>query len=119
MKRRTFWGLLAFLMVISMVLASCNSSTTTSTPATTTTTTSISTTATSTTAITQTSTTSTAVVTTTATTTSTGNWWDSLGTPQYGGTFTFTISNDILSWDPYLGTIPVAGYYEYLEDSFH
>ncbi len=118
MKRRTFWGLLAFLMVISMVLASCNSSTTTSTPATTTTTTSISTTATSTTAITQTSTTSTAVVTTTATTTSTGNQQDSLGTPQYGGTFTFRISNDILSWDPYLGTIPVAGYYEYLETPF-
>ena len=118
MKRRTFWGLLAFLMVISMVLSSCKSSTTTNTPITTTTTTAgIVTTTTSTTVITPTSTTSTAI-TTAVSTTSTGHWWDSLGTPVYGGTCIFRISNNILSWDPYLGIIPVAGYYEYLETPF-
>jgi peptide/nickel transport system substrate-binding protein len=118
MKRSTVWFVLAFLMVISMVLASCNSKTTTGTPITTTTTTAgIATTTTSTSSISSTTTTSTAL-TTTVSTTSTGHWWDSLGTPVYGGTCTFRISNNILSWDPYLGTIPVAGYYEYLETPF-
>src|SRR5208283_5389485 len=39
----------------------------------------------------------------TATTTSTGNWWDGLGAPQYGGTLTYRIPSDITSFDPYLG----------------
>jgi len=123
MKRRAFWGLLSFIMVIMTLLTSCSStSKTTTTPSTTnkaSTTTSRTTTTTATTsAIIPTATTSTAAVSTTVSTTSTGNWWDSLGTPQYGGTFTFRISNDILAWDPYLGTITVAGYYEYLETPF-
>jgi peptide/nickel transport system substrate-binding protein len=41
-----------------------------------------------------------------------------MGAPQYGGTCSFRISNNILSWDPYLGTTPVAGYYEYMETPF-
>jgi len=117
MKKGIFWVLIAILMVTSTILASCSSSTTTTTSAT-----PISTPTSSTTTVTSTtnvpvSTTSTAV-TTTASTTSTGNWWDSLGTPQYGGTCTVRISNDILSWDPYLGTVPVAGFYEYMETPF-
>jgi peptide/nickel transport system substrate-binding protein len=55
------------------------------------------------------STTSSAVVS--ATTTSTGNWWDSLGTPQYGGTITVQSTADITNFDPYnLAQLPtVAG----------
>ncbi len=119
MKRGTFWGLLAFLMVISMVLASCSSSSTTAALTTSTTSTAPVITTTSTTNTpTSTTSTTTAVVTTSVTTTSTGNWWNTLGTPQYGGTCIFRISNNILAWDPYLGPIPVAGYYEYMETPF-
>jgi ABC-type transport system substrate-binding protein len=74
-----------------MLLASCGtktSSTTTTTTATTTTTTTTKTT--------------TPVTTTTATTTTAaGNWWDSEGTPQYGGTITIRADSDITNWDPY------------------
>ena len=35
------------------------------------------------------------------TTTSTGNWWDTLGTPQYGGTLTDYSPLDFGLWDPY------------------
>jgi peptide/nickel transport system substrate-binding protein len=38
---------------------------------------------------------------TTSTTTTTGNWWDKLGKPQYGGTFTLQIPQDVTNWDPY------------------
>jgi len=31
-----------------------------------------------------------------------GNWWDYLGEPQYGGTFTFS-GGDVFTWDPYWG----------------
>ena len=42
--------------------------------------------------------------TTTATTTTiSGNWWDSLGTPQYGGTVTLSIPADLNGWDPIQG----------------
>ena len=47
-------------------------------------------------------TTTTAVATTTpTTTTAAGNWWDSEGTPQYGGTITIRADSDITNWDPY------------------
>ena len=101
MKKGVIWIALTFLMVTSMVLASCKSSTTTSTPTTTTTTASIATTTTttSTTLLGPTSTTSTTVVTSPVTTTSTGNWWDSLGMPTYGGTLTLALLNNITSFD--------------------
>lgn len=100
MKRGVIWILLTCLMVTSLVLASCSSATTTSTSTiaitNTTTTTTAAATSTVTTPI---STTSTAAVTTTATTTATGNWWDSLGTPSYGGTITLSQSNNLSGWD--------------------
>lgn len=104
MKRGAIWIILSFLMVTSLVLASCSSSTTTSTPTTTsnspTTTIAMKSTTTTTTVPTAASTTA----TTAATTTSTGNWWDSLGTPQYGGTITASQSIDFSNFDTYNGT---------------
>jgi peptide/nickel transport system substrate-binding protein len=35
------------------------------------------------------------------TTTAIGNWWDSLGKPQYGGTMTISVPSDITIFDPY------------------
>ena len=100
MKRGVIWIVLTFLLAASLVLASCSSATTTGTS--TTTTAAIATTATTSVGvITSTSTTSAAVVTTAVTTTSTGNWWDSLGTPQYGGTLTDYSNEDFGLWDPY------------------
>jgi peptide/nickel transport system substrate-binding protein len=103
MKKGLFWIVLSCLMVLSMILASCTTSsittasTTISTFQTTTPTTSSITTA----VISPTSSTTSAAITTSATTSSTGNWWDSLGTPQYGGTLTIRINADITNWDPY------------------
>jgi len=52
------------------------------------------------------SSTTTPVTTLVTTTTTTGNWWDSLGTPQYGGTLTLRLKQDIANFDPYnLGNI--------------
>ena len=93
MKRGIIWIALTCLIVTSLVLASC---------AKTTTSTSTSTTSTTTTTTTTTKTTTTpAPITTPTTTTATGNWWDSLGTPQYGGTLTLRLSQDIGAWDPW------------------
>ena len=90
-------------MVISLVLVSCSTSTTTNTPTTTslppTTTTTLMTTSTATETIPTSAASTTA--TTSATTTSTGNWWDSLGTPTYGGTLTISLPTDITGWDDY------------------
>ena len=111
MKKGITWILVTCLVVASLVLASCNKTTSsTSTPTQTTTTTSKTTTTTPNT---------TTPTTTTATTTAvTGNWWDSLGTPQYGGTMILAINTDIVSFDPQLGTNPVQIYDEYLEQLF-
>ena len=100
MKNKVIWLSLSLLMVTAMLLASCNSSTTTSTP--TSTTSIVTTTSTTSTSVVGTTTSSTAQSTTTAvTTTSTGNWWDSLGTPQYGGTMTISLNKDPTDFDPY------------------
>ena len=114
MKRGIIWVILTFLVIASVVLVSCSSSTATST---TTTATSPITTTTSTTAIAPTSTTSTSVVTS-ATTTSTGNWWDSLGTPQYGGLMTMSTNVDFVDWDPYLQNGAQGCYNNYMEQLF-
>ena len=102
MKRGAIWIVLTVLIVTSLVLASCSATTsttnqTTSIASTTKTqTTNVSTTVT-TTVNTPTATTSSAVVSTSAT--STGNWWDSLGMPTYGGTITLSQSNNLSGWD--------------------
>ena len=93
MKRKgTIWVALTCVMVISLVLVSCSSSTTSTTSANTSTTTSSTTTAVSSTTVSTPLSTPTMVfsqtATTSITTTGTGNWWDDLGTPQYGGTMT-------------------------------
>ena len=83
---------------MSLVLASCNTATTTTTTTAFTTPTS---------AITETTTTKTAVsstptaATAVTTTASTGNWWDSLGTPQYGGTMVLRTVYNIANFDEY------------------
>ena len=98
MKRRIIWGLLTCLIVTSLVLASCNKTTTsTSTPTQTT-----STTTTTKTTTTTTTNTTTPTTTTATTTPVTGNWWNSLGTPQYGGTFTYRAAADTQGWDVYV-----------------
>ena len=119
MKKGVFWITLTCLVVISLVLASCSSSTTTSqqTPTTTPSTTSIVTISTTASTIVPTETTSTASVVT-ATTTSTGNWWDNLGTPQYGGTLTDDSPQNITNWDPYLNVSACVCYSTYLEGLF-
>ena len=116
MKRRPIFLFLASLLVISLVLASCSSSTTTTS---TTTTAAVTTTTTSTPVVT----TSTAAVTTTTatvavTTTSTGNWWDSQGTPQYGGHITIASNSDILTFDPILGTTNTSWNFAWQEQPF-
>ena len=103
MKKGTIWVIIASIMVISLVLASCSSSTTTTvTTLTSTTTPTITTTNATTATITPTSTAATTTAVT-ASVTGTGNWWDSLGTPQYGGSLTTTVNTDIVNWDPWLG----------------
>jgi len=116
MKRRPIFLFLAFLLVISLVLASCSSSTTTTstttTEATTTTTTSTPVVTTSTTAVTTTT------ATTAVTTASTGNWWDNLGKPQYGGHITIASNSNILTFDPILGTTNTSWNFAWQEQSF-
>ena len=98
MKRGAIWTLLTCLIVMSLVLSSCSKSTVT----TATTSSNASTASTTTSAIT-TNPTSIKVTTTSTTTTtaSTGNWWDKLGTPQYGGEMVLQSNKDISSFDPY------------------
>ena len=96
MKNKFIWLGLSFLLVAAMLLASCATSTT-STPTSTTTNT---VTTKSTTTTTKTTTPPT-TATTTTTTTTTGNWWDSLGTPQYGGTITLRSIANPVAFDPY------------------
>jgi peptide/nickel transport system substrate-binding protein len=98
MKNKLIWMGLCVVLVAAMLLSSCSSSTTTPTP-TTTATQSTTPTATSTTAVVTTSTSNTVPVSTSASTT--GNWWDGLGTPQYGGSITIRDSSDITNFDPY------------------
>ncbi|MGP8079737.1 MAG: ABC transporter substrate-binding protein [Dehalococcoidales bacterium] len=117
MKKGVIWIALTFLIVASMALASCNSSTTTSTP-TATTTASVVTTTTSTTTISSATTTSTSAVTTAVTTTSTGNWWDSMGTPQYGGVMTMSTTADFVDWDPYMQNGSPGCYVNFMEQLF-
>ena len=120
MKKSLLLASLTFLIVGSLVLASCTSSTTApiSTTTTSTTTTVISTpssTSTTSTIVIPSSTTS-GVVTSTAVTTTTGKWWDSLGTPEYGGTLIDMLNAPITAWEPYYGTTGLQGYCPYLQE---
>ena len=94
-EKRIIWPALTSLIVTSLILASCNSPAMATTAAT----------AISpiTSAPTQTSMTpiNTATILTNTTTSVTGNWWDSMGTPQYGDTITVSLATNITQWDPY------------------
>ncbi len=121
MKKGVTWILLTCLMVVSLVLASCSSSTTSSTLATTTTSNPTSTAipTSSTTSASVTATTSSTVVSTSLpTTTSTGNWWDNMGIPQYGGIINTYQPSDTTAWTPYLGTGYAGGFAPYDECLF-
>ena len=104
MKNKVIGLGLSFLLMATMLLASCATSTTTST--------SISTTSTTKTTSTpkNTITTNTTVITTTipTTTTATGNWWDSLGTPQYGGQLTIRTNQDVTVFDPFFNAFQIT-----------
>jgi peptide/nickel transport system substrate-binding protein len=102
MKRGITWIVLTCLIITSLVLASCTTKTTSSTSTMTTTTT------TSTTTRTTATTTKTATTTMPTTTAATGNWWDSLGTPQYGGTMTLRVKQDITVFDPFTSAFNVT-----------
>ena len=100
MKSKLIWFCFSFLIVTALLLASCSNSTSTSTSISTTiqtTTTSISLQTTTTRTTTATSS------TTTPATTTAGNWWNKLGTPQYGGTITLRLDRDIVNYDSYPG----------------
>lgn len=99
MKRNVYWLLLSLLLIATLVMASCTTSTTT-TVSTSTQTQKTSTTTTT----TITTTKSTTAVTTKSTTATTGNWWDKLGKPQYGGQMVFQMNKDISSFDNYFNT---------------
>ena len=109
MKKGIIWIALTCLIVMSVILASCSSSTTSG--STTTTPTSSTTAPALTTVSTGTSVTTTGITTTTSTT---GHWWDSLGTPQYGGGIVLRINSDIVNFDPYLkgGMSASSAWYE-------
>ena len=99
MKRRVIWIALTCLITTSLVLASCNKTTTTITS------TSMTTSTTTTTKTTATTTTASKTKSTTTTATTTGHWWDSLGVPQYGGTMTVRVNANITGFDPYMGQL--------------
>ena len=111
MKNKVIWLAFSFLMVTAMLIASCTTSTTK--------TSSTTSPQTSTSAPTSTSTTS-APSTTSSATTSTvaGNWWNKLGTPQYGGTMTIRLSNNIVNFDPYFSRLLTTIQSAYMEKLF-
>ena len=114
MKKGIILASMSFLLIMSLLFASCSSTTTSTSVSTATSTTATTSTMTTTAA---TSTTSTAT-TVSATTTSTGNWWDSLGTPQYGGTLIVNMSIDPLFWDPNQGTVSPSLEFVYMDSLF-
>jgi peptide/nickel transport system substrate-binding protein len=51
-------------------------------------------------------------------TTTSGNWWDKLGVPQYGGEIVLRLNKDITGWDPYQGESPLTVSFGWLEQLF-
>lgn len=84
MKNKIVLSVLSCLLLLSMVLASCGTETTP---------------------------TGTGTNGKTTVTTTTGNWFDKLGTPQYGETLTFRTTADQGRFDPYQGVYDVASFY--------
>ena len=102
MKHKLVWFSLSLVLVAALLLSSCGSkSTTTNTTATTTTTSAVVTTTSTPVTTSTVSTTTPTTVTSAVTTSATGNWWDALGTPSYGGTITVSQTGNLTQWDPY------------------
>lgn len=117
MKKGLIWGSLSFLIVTSLVLASCGKTATTtqSTSANSTTPTT-----TTTTIFTTSQTTISIPPTTSSTTTNSATaWWNSLGTPTYGGTLYYRQKQNFTAWDPYTSTNGTQGYAPYLSQIFN
>ena len=111
MKKKTIWIALTCLMLASMFLGSCTTSTST-------TATNQITTTTATVTSTLPKITSSTVATTNPTTSSSvsaGNWWDKLGKPQYGGTMTLRLNKDVTQWDLGYGAGQTGIMYAYAE----
>jgi peptide/nickel transport system substrate-binding protein len=113
--KKVIWYGLSMLLVAAMLIVSCNSSTTTTSTIPTLAT---STTSTMTTTATNVTTTTSAAAAVTVTTTSTGNWWDSLGIPQFGGEINLSLPSDITGWDPYQGMGTYNVFSAYMEQLF-
>jgi len=106
-------------MVTSLVLASCNPSTTPLPRTSLSTTSTTITTPNTTTSINPTATTSTTPATTVvATTTATGNWWDSLGKPQYGNDLNLLVGTNVSFFDPYQGETLMSMMWGWTEQLF-
>lgn len=112
MKRGSVRTIIVGVILLSMLLASCITSTSTPTSTSTVTQTNVTTTS-----IISTTTTSTSATksTTTSNTNKTGNWWDKLGTPRYGGTVSIRINKDITQWDLGYGAGQTGIMYAYTE----
>ena len=96
MKKGAIWIVITYLMATSIVLPSCNTSTRSTTATQTTSTAIVTTTSTS-----LSKTTPTTVLTTTQVTATSGNWWDTLGKPQYGGEMTIRLNKNVVNFDPF------------------
>jgi ABC-type transport system substrate-binding protein len=86
MKNRLLPGILVFILVITSLLISCTNTTTPSTSSTSTTST------------------TTQTVSPTTTTATQSNWWDTFGTPKYGGTINIQASSQGSVFDPWVAT---------------
>ena len=108
MKGKVIWLSLSLLFVTAMLLASCgtNSTATTTNNSTTATTTSTTKTTTTTAAV------STNSTSTTSTTAVSGNWWDKLGVPQYGGTMTLMMTRNATSFDSAFAGVNFSALYQ-------
>ena len=83
MKKSAVVIIVVFIFVLTSLFASCSTTTTNQSPSKTTT-----------------ETVNTTPVQTSVTTSATANWWDSIGTPQYGGTVTLRTGGIDPNFDP-------------------
>jgi peptide/nickel transport system substrate-binding protein len=96
LKRGVIYTVLSCLVAILMIFTSCSASSSS-----TSTTIQLSTTSVASTALKTTPTANSSTTTTNTSITPTGNWWDKLGKPQYGGAMVLRLNKDISSFDPY------------------
>jgi peptide/nickel transport system substrate-binding protein len=100
MQKKFLWILVGVLVTLSMVLVSCRTSEPSTTPPTSSATTAVTSNpaASKTPPGTQQS----------PTTIGSGNWWDKLGAPKYGGSINLRLKQDPVSFDPYWPAVDMA-----------